>query len=172
MVRFGFVADSGISAPDQVPVSELSLRTVDFALKEVVNSTSYRRFLSSLLRNSPENGLERESVGDGDAQQTKGFLVNRAVDVWFFMVLILFDSEKTTENNLKRLMRKVKETVSDYIYFASLGVRVAVMGLGLLALSLTINSASSGRTFYVDSTAGNDSNAGTNPSTPWQNARE
>jgi hypothetical protein len=29
-----------VSAPDQAPVTELSLRTVDFALKEAVNSTS------------------------------------------------------------------------------------------------------------------------------------
>jgi len=49
---------------------------------------------------------------------------------------------------------------------ASLGVGVAVMGLGLMAYP----AHAQGRTFYVDSTAGNDGNAGTNPSTPWQNA--
>ena len=40
---------------------------------------------------------------------------------------------------------------------ALLGVGVAVMGLGLLAYPVDAQ----GRTFYVDSTAGNDSNAGT-----------
>jgi hypothetical protein len=43
--------------------------------------------------------------------------------------------------------------------------RAAMVGIGLLAATLTAKAA----IYYVDANAGSDRNAGTSPSTPWQN---
>jgi len=90
----------------------------------------------------------------------------------FSMVLSL---DSRPQGALMRTMRDIGSNyardVEKIIRDASLGLGVAVMGLGLMAYPAHAQaSASSGRTFYVDSTAGNDSNAGTNPSAPWKNA--